>query len=97
MYISYTLWYRGGLSIPITARLNESVVAALDRAVDAGIAPTRGALVASAVAEWLKRHGEEAIVESYRRRYADPDSAHDELLDKFAAFSVVACLADSER
>ena len=85
------------MSIPITARLNESVVAALDRAVDAGIAPTRGALVASAVAEWLKRHGEEAIVESYRRRYADPDSAHDELLDKFAAFSVAACLAHSER
>ncbi|MFH2073607.1 MAG: hypothetical protein ABIJ75_12235 [Actinomycetota bacterium] len=85
------------MSIPITARLDESVVAALDRAVDAGIAPTRGALVAGAVAEWLKRHGEEGIVESYRRRYADPDSAHDELLDKLAAFSVASCLALSER
>lgn len=85
------------MSVPITARLDETVVAALDRAVDAGIAPTRGALVASAVAEWLKRHGEEAIVESYRLRYADTDPAHDELLDRLAAFSVASCLADSER
>jgi len=97
VYNSYTLWYVGGMSIPVTARLDESVVEALDRAVDAGIAPTRGAVVARAVSEWLDRHGEDAIVESYRRRYADSDSAHDELLEKVAAFSVAACLADAER
>ena len=85
------------MSIPITARLDAAVVAALDRAVDAGIAPTRGAVVARAVAEWLNRHGEEAIVESYRRRYADADSTHDALLDQLAAFSVAACLADGGR
>jgi Arc/MetJ-type ribon-helix-helix transcriptional regulator len=85
------------MSIPVTARLDESVVEALDRAVDAGIAPTRGAVVARAVAEWLDRHGEDAIIESYRRRYADSASADDELLDELAAFSVAACLADTER
>lgn len=85
------------MSIPITARLDESVVEALDRAVEAGVAPTRGAVVARAVAEWLARHGEEAIVESYRRRYAGEASDDDVLLDKLAAFSVAACLADNER
>lgn len=85
------------MSVPVTARLDESVVDALDRAVEAGIAPNRGAVVARAVAEWLGRHGEEAIVESYRRRYGEADPTHDELIDKLASFSVAACLADSER
>jgi len=85
------------MSIPITARLDESVVEALDKAVDAGIVPTRGAAVARAVSEWLQRHGEDAIVESYRRRYGDADVSHDELIDRLAAFSVAACLADNER
>lgn len=85
------------MSIPVSARLDESVVEALDRAVEAGIAPSRGAVVARAVSEWLDRHGENAIVESYRRRYAGPDPAHDELIEKIAAFSIAACLAESER
>lgn len=85
------------MSVPVTARLDETVVEALDRAVDAGLAATRGAVVARAVAEWLERHGEDAIVESYRRRYAAPDSDHDELIQGIAAFSLAACLADSER
>ena len=85
------------MSIPVTARLDESVVEALDRAVDAGLAPSRGAVVARGVSEWLRRHGEDAIVESYRRRYADSDSSHDALLERVAAFSIAACLADSER
>lgn len=85
------------MSIPITARLDESVVEALDKAVDAGIVPTRGAAVARAVSEWLQRHGEDAIVESYRRRYADSDPGHDELLERVAAFSIAVCLADNER
>lgn len=97
VYISYTPWYTDVMSVPVTARLDESVVEALDRAVDAGLAPNRGAVVARAVAEWLDRHGEEAIVESYRRRYAAPDAAHDQLIEKVAAFSLAACLADSER
>jgi Arc/MetJ-type ribon-helix-helix transcriptional regulator len=85
------------MSIPVTARLDESVVEALDRAVEAGVAPSRGAVVARAVAEWLTRHGEDAIVESYRRRYAEPDPARDDLVEKLASFSVAACLADRER
>jgi Arc/MetJ-type ribon-helix-helix transcriptional regulator len=82
------------MTVPVTARLDESVVEALDRAVGAGLAETRGAVVAEAVHEWLARHGEEAIVESYRRRYAEPDLHRDELVARLAAFSVAACLAD---
>lgn len=85
------------MSVPVTARLDQSVVEALDRAVDAGLAPNRGAVVARAVAEWLDRHGEDAIVESYRRRYAAPDPDHDQIIEGLAAFSVAACLADSDR
>jgi len=85
------------MSVPVTARLDESVVEAVDRAVEAGLAPNRGAVVARAVAEWLDRHGEEAIVESYRRRYGAPEPDQDELMEKLAAFSIAACLADAER
>jgi hypothetical protein len=54
-------------------------------------------VVARAVAEWLDRRGEEAIVESYRRRYGPPEPDHDELVDRLAVFSIAACLADAER
>ena len=82
------------MTVPVTARFDESVVDALDRAVEAGLAETRGAVVAEAVREWLARHGEAAIVESYRRRYAESDPAHDELIAELAAFSIAACLAE---
>ena len=85
------------MSTPVTARLDESVVEAVDRAVDAGLAPNRAAVVARAVAEWLDRHGEEAIVESYRRRYGAIQTGSDELIAKLAAFSIAACLAEAER
>ncbi len=84
------------MSTPVTARLDKSVVEAVDRAVDAGLAPNRAAVVARAVAEWLDRHGEEAIVESYRRRYGATQAGPDELIAKLAAFSVAACLAEAE-
>ncbi|RLE13600.1 MAG: hypothetical protein DRJ28_07065 [Actinobacteria bacterium] len=85
------------MSVPVTARLDESVVEALDRAVDAGLAPTRGAVIARAVGDWLNLHGEEAIVESYRRRYVEPDATGNDLIADLALFSVAACLADTER
>jgi hypothetical protein len=97
VYASYTRWYGVAVSVPVTARLDESVVDALDRAVAAGLAPSRGAVVAWAVAEFLERHGEEAIAESYRRRYAEPDPDHDDLVAGLASFSVAACLAASRR
>ena len=84
------------MSIPVTARLDESVVDALDEAVKAGLAPTRGAVVAAAVHEWLAVHSEDGIVESYRRRYATAEPAADELTAALANFSVAACLADRE-
>jgi len=85
------------MSVPVTARLDPDTVDALDRAVDAGIAPTRGAVIVAAVREWLQNHGEDAIAESYRRRYAEPDTDHDPLIAHLASFSVAACLAASER
>ena len=81
------------VSIPVTARLDESVVEALDSAVAAGLAPSRGAVVAAAVSEWLSRHGEEAIVASYQRRYRQVDPLHDDLVAALSSFSIAACLA----
>ena len=80
------------MSVPITARLDEEAVEALDRAVAAGLAPTRAGLVATAVGEWLRRHGEEAIAESYRRRYEHTDAAEADLVARVGAFSAAACL-----
>lgn len=85
------------MSVPVTTRLDDTVVQALDRAVAAGLAPTRAAVVARAVDEWLTRHGEEAITESYRRRYAEPDPEHDQLVIQLSAFSAAACLANQGR
>ncbi len=85
------------MSIPVTARLDESVVEALDQAVNAGLAPTRGAAVARAVGDWLSLHGEQAITESYRRRYEESDPDQEALIGDLAAFSIAACLANTER
>ena len=85
------------MSIPVTARLDESVVEALDQAVNAGLAPTRGAAVARAVSDWLSLHGEQAITESYRRRYEESDPDQEALIGDLAAFSIAACLAGTER
>ena len=85
------------MSVPVTARLDDAVVEALDRAVAAGLAPNRGSLIADAVREWLGRHGEEAIAASYQRRYGTPDPEHDALVAALSNFSVAACLANAER
>jgi Arc/MetJ-type ribon-helix-helix transcriptional regulator len=85
------------VSVPVTTRLNEAVVDAIDQAVTAGLAPNRGSVVANAVDEWLARHGEAAIAASYARRYGQPDVQHDALLTALASFSVAACLANVER
>lgn len=94
VYITYTtaasLWV---VSIPVTARLDEATVEALDKAVIAGLARTRGAIVSAAVADWLDRHSEESIVASYQHRYANPDPEVDQLVAKLGAFSAAACLA----
>lgn len=85
------------MSTPVTARFDGYVVDALDRAVEAGLGANRGAIIATAVHEWLQRHGEESIVESYRRRYAEPRAGEEEALLKLASFSVSACLAAAGR
>ncbi|MEO6120623.1 MAG: hypothetical protein ABIW46_03415 [Acidimicrobiales bacterium] len=82
------------MSVPVTARLDPAVVEAIDRAVAAGLARNRGAVVAASVRAWLAEHGEDAIAESYRRRYAELDPDHDELVAKLASHSLGACLPD---
>jgi len=85
------------MSIPVTTRLHESVVLAVDSAVAAGLAPTRGSVISEAVREWLARHSEDAIELSYRNRYRVPPSPEDEaLLDALFQFSATACLANDE-
>ena len=56
----------------MTCRLDEAIVRALDQAVRDGAGDSRSAIVAAAVAEWLERHDEELIVESYRRGMPSP-------------------------
>lgn len=85
------------MSVPVTARLDESVVDALDKAVAAGLAPNRGAVVAAAVTLWLAARSETEIEASYRRRYAEAEAEGDALVEQLAAFSIAACLADTER
>lgn len=84
------------MSVPVTARLDPSVVEALDLAVAAGLAPNRGSIVSAAVRSWLVEHSEEAIVASYRRRYGDADPSHDDLVERIAVFSASACLGVNE-
>lgn len=81
------------MSIPVTTRLDEATVGALDRAVIAGLGPHRAAIVSAAVRDWLARHSEEAITASYQHRYATPDPDQDDLVAKLGAFSTAACLA----
>lgn len=85
------------MSVPVTTRLDPEVVEALDHAVAAGLAANRAAVIAAAVHEWLRRHGEDEITASYQRRYAEPDADQSELVARFASFSVAACLAVNER
>lgn len=75
------------MSIPLTTRLSEDAVAALEELVAAGRAPSKGAIVAEAVRQWLERHHEDAIAASYRRAYATPDADRDRLLRAIAETS----------
>ncbi len=79
------------MSVPVTTRLDASVVDTVDRCVAAGLEPKRGSIVSAAMRAWLAEHGEAAIVVSYRRRYPEPASAQDDLL-KIAGYSVAVCL-----
>ena len=84
------------MSIPVTTRLHESVVTAVDSAVAAGLAPTRGSVISEAVSEWLARHSEEAIELSYRNRYRHVGQQDDALIVALSQFSVATCLANHD-
>ena len=75
------------MSQPITARLDEDVVQAIDNAVACGVAPNRGAIISRAVKEWLSHHSEEAIKDSYRKRYEAIDPDEQELIAKLGISS----------
>lgn len=75
------------MSQPVTARLDEDVVQAIDNAVASGVAPNRGAIISRAVREWLSHHSEEAIKDSYRKRYEALDSDEQELIAKLGTAS----------
>lgn len=97
MYEAYThLGIVQDMTIPVTARLPEEVVAALDASVSAGLIPNRGAAIQEAVKEWLADRGEEAIAASYRQRYARTDPEHEELVAALGGASINACLAGRE-
>lgn len=85
------------MSVPITARLDEDTVAALDDAVRAGAGPNRAAVVAAAVRDWLARHCEDAIAESYRRTYSEPDPEHDELVARLGAYAATVVVDEPKR
>lgn len=84
------------MSVPITTRLDEATVNALDQAVRAGAGTTRAAVVAEAVREWVARHSEEAIAESYRRAYADSDPEDADLVARIGAYSAATLTDESE-
>lgn len=80
--------------VPVTFRVEQDVLDALDLAVRSGVAPTRAAAVEAAVTEWIARHDEEAIVESYRRAYAEPDPEHEALMEAFLIASAEAIFGE---
>jgi Arc/MetJ-type ribon-helix-helix transcriptional regulator len=74
-------------SVPITTRLDEDTVDSLDRAVRAGAGPSRAAVLAEAVHEWLARHSEQAIAASYRRAYDEADAEHEDLVARLGTYA----------
>ena len=84
------------MSQPITARLDEDVVQAIDNAVACGVAPNRGAIISRAVKEWLNRHSEEAIKDSYRKRYEAIDSDEQELIAKLGMSSATIAIESNK-
>lgn len=93
----YTICILKFMSQPITARLDEDVVQAIDEAVACGVAPNRGAIISRAVREWLSRHSEEAIKDSYRKRYEALDLDEQDLIARLATISAAICIADSNK
>ena len=85
------------MSVPITARLDE-------QAVEPWTAPSPRVWRRPEPGSSLRRlangfaaHGEEAIAESYRRRYKHTDAAEANLVAKVGAFSAAGCLDSDDR
>lgn len=68
-----SLRYPGGMSTQIAVRLPDEMVAFLDRVVAAGDAPSRAALVASALEREMRRLGAERDAHILRAQGAADD------------------------
>ncbi len=84
------------MSQPITARLDEEVVQAIDNAVASGVAPNRGAIISRAVKEWLSHHTEDAIKDSYRKRYEALDADEQDLIEKVGTVSAIISIESNK-
>jgi Arc/MetJ-type ribon-helix-helix transcriptional regulator len=84
------------MSKPVTVRLDEEVVQAIDNAVACGIAPNRSAIVSWAVREWLSHHCKEAIVASYRKLYGASDPEEQELITKLGTLSATISIESAK-
>jgi Arc/MetJ-type ribon-helix-helix transcriptional regulator len=85
------------MSQPVTTRLNENMVKAIDDAVTSGLAPTRGAVISKAIEEWLSRHSEDAIRESYKKRYESTSKDERDLVTKVGLASTAMTIPRSNR
>jgi Arc/MetJ-type ribon-helix-helix transcriptional regulator len=66
---------------PVTIRLDDELLDAVDAAVAAGRAANRSVAIAEAVGLWLAARREQEIVESYRRRYQSGNAEMPDLLE----------------
>ncbi|MDQ3707747.1 MAG: hypothetical protein M3387_00245 [Actinomycetota bacterium] len=53
--------------------------------------------MSDAVHEWLARHREDAIAESYRRAYAEPDADHEPLVAQLGSYSATVMIDDESQ
>ncbi|MDA8270759.1 MAG: ribbon-helix-helix domain-containing protein [Actinomycetota bacterium] len=83
------------MSHPITARLPDDIIKAIDEAVKSGVAANRGALISKAINEWLSKHSEDAIRESYRKRYASSNQSELELVTKLGLASAAMTISQT--
>ena len=63
--------------------------------VASGVAPNRGAIISRAVREWLRHHSEEAIKDSYRKRYEALEPDEQDLIAKLGAISAMISIESS--
>lgn len=82
------------MSTQIAVRLDDQMLAALDKAVAGGDYPSRAEAVRAAVRAWQRKRYDDEIAESYRRGYAK--YPEDEDWGTSAAIALAEVLAEQE-